>query len=103
METLTIIQLSPEQLEAIIDRAVVRQTEHIIQLLTGGNVAANRMIGIKQAAQVLGISTSGIYHNLDKIPHSKKHGRLYFIEQDLLNYLRSGPPHIPKAKQARQP
>ena len=45
---------------------------------------------ISLAVEVLGLAKPTIYANLDKIPNTKRHGRLYFNRRALLNYLASG-------------
>ncbi|MFD2937253.1 helix-turn-helix domain-containing protein [Spirosoma flavum] len=42
---------------------------------------------IKQAAEFLNVSRQTIYQNIAKIPHRKRHGRLYFFKSELLDYL----------------
>ncbi len=47
-------------------------------------------LDINQAAEVLGIAKQTVYQNVSKIPHKKKHGRLYFFRSELLTYLNTG-------------
>jgi hypothetical protein len=44
----------------------------------------------KSAADYLNLSTSAVYKNLDKIPHRKRHGKLYFFKSELRSYLDAG-------------
>ncbi len=44
-------------------------------------------LSVNQAAEVLGISRQTVYQNISKIPHTKRHGRLYFFRSQLLTYL----------------
>jgi predicted DNA-binding transcriptional regulator AlpA len=46
-----------------------------------------QFIDTKEAAKVLGIAEQTIYINIKRIPHHKKHGRLYFLESELLQYI----------------
>ncbi|GAB4020225.1 hypothetical protein GCM10028808_60650 [Spirosoma migulaei] len=48
-------------------------------------------VDIKRTAQILSISTSAIYKNIDLIPSHKHHGRLYFFETELLAYIKEKP------------
>lgn len=45
---------------------------------------------VEQAASRLGISKQTVYQNIDKIPHSKRFGKLYFSKADLDAYLQEG-------------
>ena len=42
---------------------------------------------IQQAAEFLNVSRQTIYQNIAKIPHRKRHGRLYFFKSELSEYL----------------
>ncbi|WP_420146950.1 helix-turn-helix domain-containing protein [Spirosoma sp.] len=42
---------------------------------------------IQQAADFLKVSRQTIYQNITKIPHRKRHGRLYFFKAELADYL----------------
>jgi predicted DNA-binding transcriptional regulator AlpA len=45
---------------------------------------------LKQAAKFLNISEQTIYQNIQKIPHSKRFGKLYFLRSELEVYLTEG-------------
>lgn len=47
----------------------------------------DKYIGVKEAASFLNIKPQTIYQNIDKIPHEKRHGRLYFTCRQLRSYL----------------
>lgn len=47
-------------------------------------------INPEAAAEYLNLSRSAVYQNLDKIPHYKRHGRLYFFKSELRRYLEAG-------------
>jgi hypothetical protein len=47
-------------------------------------------LNVESAADFLGISKQTIYQNIDKIPHKKRFGRLYFFKEELLDYLNDG-------------
>jgi predicted DNA-binding protein YlxM (UPF0122 family) len=47
----------------------------------------NLPLSIQQAADFLNISRQTIYQNIARIPHRKRHGRLYFFKNELSDYL----------------
>lgn len=47
-------------------------------------------VGIDQAAEILRLAKPTVYANRRKIPHSKKHGQLYFKPSELRAYIASG-------------
>ncbi|GAB3881453.1 helix-turn-helix domain-containing protein [Spirosoma agri] len=47
-------------------------------------------ITVKQAAEYLHLSQSALYQNIDRIPHRKRHGKLYFFKSQLRAYLDEG-------------
>lgn len=52
----------------------------------------NELLGAKEAASFLGISKSSIYSKSrsGEIPSMKRGGRLYFLKQQLIDYVKSG-------------
>ena len=47
-------------------------------------------IDIKEAAIYLKISEGAIYKKIDKIPHCKRDGKLYFFKSKLREYIEAG-------------
>ncbi len=47
-------------------------------------------LNVSEAAELLGIASQTLYTNIGKIPHLKRHGRLYFKRTELIDYLESG-------------
>lgn len=45
---------------------------------------------LEQAANFLNISKQTVYQNIARIPHKKRHGRLYFFQTELSEYLNAG-------------
>lgn len=45
---------------------------------------------ISFASKILGLSPSTIYQRLDRIPHAKQGGKLFFNRGQLLDYLNDG-------------
>ena len=45
--------------------------------------------GVKVACEVLNTKAQTIYQNIDKIPHKKIHGKLYFCRTELQEYIKS--------------
>ncbi|GAA4399826.1 excisionase family DNA-binding protein [Nibrella viscosa] len=52
--------------------------------------ADERPLSVKEAAEFLGIAPQTVYQNIDKIPHRKRFGRLFFFKSELLEYLNAG-------------
>ncbi|GAB2524802.1 helix-turn-helix domain-containing protein [Spirosoma aerophilum] len=50
----------------------------------------NKPVGVNEAADFLGISRQTVYQNIDKIPHKKRFGRLYFFVSELADYVKAG-------------
>jgi hypothetical protein len=44
--------------------------------------------GVKVACEVLDTKAQTIYQNIEKIPHKKIHGKLYFNRAELQEYIR---------------
>lgn len=44
-------------------------------------------LNVKEAAEFLNVSRQTVYQNIAKIPHRKRHGRLYFYKAELIDYL----------------
>lgn len=51
---------------------------------------AEKPISIEEAAKLLGLSESAVYHN-KKIPRHKQGQRLRFFESEILDYIKNGP------------
>ena len=47
-------------------------------------------VDVNTAANFLGISRQTVYQNIDKIPHKKRFGRLYFFIPELTEYVKAG-------------
>ena len=45
--------------------------------------------GVKVAMEELNWKQQSVYQNIDKLPHRKLHGKLYFSRTELQNYIRS--------------
>ena len=45
--------------------------------------------GVNVACEEFGTKPQTIYQNIDKIPHKKMFGKLYFNRQELRNYIRN--------------
>ncbi|GAB3701212.1 hypothetical protein GCM10027592_29100 [Spirosoma flavus] len=50
-------------------------------------VDESQPIQIEEASKLLGITVQTIYCNIGRIPHFKKHNRLYFYREQLKDYL----------------
>ena len=49
-----------------------------------------RYLTAKEAAEFLGIKQQTLYQNIEKIPSIKKHGKLFFVEAELIAYMEGG-------------
>lgn len=76
------INLQLRQLQATFDL--------LAQRLNVVSNAPERPITMEEAAKILMMAPQTIYHNIDKIPHHKRNGRLYFFESELIDYIRTG-------------
>ena len=43
-----------------------------------------------EAAKYLSIAKQTLYQNIEKVPHTKRFGKLYFLQSDLEDYLKGG-------------
>lgn len=84
-----IIQLSSEQLEALIERAVQKALSSKMMSSKDENKS---LLNIEQAADFLGLSKQTIYSYTSerKIPHLKRGKKLYFEEEKLIEWLQEG-------------
>ncbi|GAB4020223.1 hypothetical protein GCM10028808_60640 [Spirosoma migulaei] len=73
------------QLEGMISQLLSQKAE------SSNQVSVHNPLDVKGASTILGIAIGTIYQNIEVIPHYKKHGRLYFFENELLDYLKSKP------------
>lgn len=49
-----------------------------------------RYLTAKEAADFLGIKLQTLYQNIEKLPNIKKHGKLFFVESELIAYMEGG-------------
>lgn len=49
-----------------------------------------RYLTAKEAANFLGIAIQTLYQNIDRLPYIKKHGKLFFLESELIAYMEGG-------------
>jgi hypothetical protein len=62
--------------------------DHLSQQPSGESTPAQeKPLNVHQAASFLKVSPQTVYQNIGKIPHRKRHGRLYFYENELAAYL----------------
>jgi hypothetical protein len=47
-------------------------------------------LNVEAAAKLLGISKQTVYQNIERIPHKKRFGKLYFFRNELLAFLKDG-------------
>jgi len=73
-----------------VERAVNNAIEKSMAALTGHGLVVSKPISLEQASELTGLAKSTIYRLTSRreIPHFKRGGRLYFDEQDLVNWLK---------------
>lgn len=77
----------PDLLEQV--RAIVKE-EVLTVAIASQPPTGKRYLNAKEAAELLGISLQTLYQNIDKIPNRKKHGKLHFVETELIAYVEGG-------------
>ncbi|WP_158242765.1 helix-turn-helix domain-containing protein [Siphonobacter sp. BAB-5405] len=50
----------------------------------------DKMLNLEEAAAYLGMVQQTIRRNIRKIPHRKRHGRLFFFKSELVQYVKNG-------------
>jgi len=86
----------PFQLGALIDR--IAKLEEVLSCKNDTSVSKSEtLLNINQASQYLDLSKPCIYAYVqkEKIPFYKKEGKLYFIEEELINWIKTG--KVPKS------
>lgn len=83
-----VILTTPTQLKALLIEAVsVALKYYQPPVIPPVSPDEDKFIGVEDAALFLNIKRQTVYQNIDKIPHEKRHGRLYFTRRQLRNYL----------------
>ncbi|WP_234733433.1 helix-turn-helix domain-containing protein [Tellurirhabdus bombi] len=85
---MNLIVTTPEDLSQMITEAVRQAVESLKPAGQTAQAFNPKPIGPDAAAVFLGISKSTLYSSIDKIPHFKRHNRLYFFEAELLAHIR---------------
>ncbi len=86
-----VILTSPLELKAIVADAVAAALEYQQPRPTTAQTDNEEVpLNVEGAAEFLGITKQTVYQNIDKIPHRKRFGRLYFFRAELLAYLNAG-------------
>lgn len=60
----------------------------ICKILKEENICEDTFLTVRDAAVLLGCSTSYIYHNLTDIPHIRKGSSIRFSKQALIEYIK---------------
>ncbi len=53
-------------------------------------IRGNKYLTASDAAKFLGIAKQTLYQSVSQVPHTKRFGKLYFLESDLTAYLEGG-------------
>jgi hypothetical protein len=70
-------------------RAIVKDEVSSLNT-TAPTSTGKRYLTAKEAAAFIGIQQQTLYQNIDRVPHIEKHGKLLFVEADLVAYLETG-------------
>lgn len=76
--------------------SLIQKMESIERLLTEKTTTPHtdqkELLSMKEAAKFLSLSTATIYSKVSRreLPCMKKNGRLYFIQSELMDYLKAG-------------
>ena len=84
--------LPPEELPAALAQLLALQARVVARMTTaatGRDERPDRLLAVKQAALVLGMSPDWLYRNADRLPFTRRTGRrtLRFSERGLTRYL----------------
>lgn len=71
-------------------RAIVKDEVNNLTTTPSQPTTGKRYLNAKEAANFLGIKLQTLYQNVDKIPSKKKHGKLHFVESELIEYMEGG-------------
>lgn len=79
-------------IEQILRPIVVNAVEHVLDELKAATsksepTASRWEQGVQIAVEELGWKAQTVYQNIDKLPHRKLHGKLYFNREQLQNYI----------------
>jgi excisionase family DNA binding protein len=89
MEKITITQITPEELKALIFNSVVDAMALQQQVIA---TPPEVFLTVKEAASRLRLSVQAIYGLIHrkKIPYMKREKRCYFTEEDIAAYIKAG-------------
>lgn len=88
MQQHTIIQITPDELQTLIKRAV----QSALSNLELVNKDEEQLMTIKEAASFLNLTVTTIYSKVSRreLPVNKQRGRLYFLKSELMDYIKQG-------------
>ena len=88
MQEHTIIQITPEELESIIQRAVNSALSDLELVLKD----EEQLLTVKEVAAFLCLSVPTIYSKVSRreIPSNKNGNRLYFLKSELMDWIKQG-------------
>ena len=91
MKKLIVAQIEPEEIMAMFREELANYFSSRSQMTTKVD-EDEQLLTISQAADLLHLAVSTIYGHVHKhaIPHCRKGKRLYFIKQELLNWVKDG-------------
>src|SRR5574343_897382 len=90
MQAVTITQITPPELELLIESSLKKILNNQISL--GHQKAEDELLTVPQAAALLSVSVHTVYRliQINHLPVMKRSKRCYFSKNDLFNYLKEG-------------
>lgn len=88
MQHHTIIQITPEELQTIINRAIQSALSNL-ELVSKDE---EQLLTIEETASFLNLSIQTIYSKVARreLPNNKRGKRLYFFKSELMDYIKKG-------------
>jgi excisionase family DNA binding protein len=86
MERINITQITPIELEALIERTLMKA------LGKRSEVKKDQLLTVDQAAKFLNLTKATIYSKVSRneLPYMKQGKRVYFSSEDLMSFLKTG-------------
>ena len=90
MTAVTITQITPHELEVLINNSVINALSK--QIPPQPQPVANDLLTLEQACNKIGLAKQTVYGlvSAGKVPHMKRNKRLYFSNAELIEWIKSG-------------
>jgi len=76
-----------EDFKKILDDSIKQAVEKYFPDNNSKSSVSPQYLDLEEAALLLRLSRQTIYQNINRIPHYKQFGRLYFKEEELVQYI----------------